>query len=70
MVEMINKVIDLFYWGVFQGSQSVIPLYIYRGRSGPVPRRDPTNPHRSVRITMHEISTLARVNLASGLSGT
>jgi hypothetical protein len=26
-----NKVNDCFDWNVFEGSQSVVPLYIYRG---------------------------------------
>jgi hypothetical protein len=29
--EMINKVINWFDWNVFGGSQSVIPIYIYKG---------------------------------------
>jgi hypothetical protein len=27
---MIKKVIDWFNWNMFRGSQSVVPLYIYR----------------------------------------
>jgi hypothetical protein len=30
MVEKVNKV-DRFDWNVFEVSQSIVPLYIYRG---------------------------------------
>jgi hypothetical protein len=38
LLRMVKKV-NWFDWIVFGGSQSVVPFHIYRGRSGPVPRR-------------------------------
>jgi hypothetical protein len=37
---MINKVNRLGQLDCVAGSQSVVPLYIYRERSRPVPRKD------------------------------
>jgi hypothetical protein len=34
-----GKKVNWFDWNVFEGSQSVVPLHIYRERSEPVSRR-------------------------------
>jgi hypothetical protein len=50
-------------------SQSSVLLYIYRERSGSVPMRDPIDYRGYVRITMHRLSSLVRINLIMNRPG-